>query len=260
MLSRLQRAEELNGNDLAALLDNAPGQAAKAILSAARQGLVDAQTMLGQLLLDGRGIERDQALAVTWFRIAAGRGHAMAHNMLGRCLEHGWGVEVDLALAAKHYRKAAEAGLDWGQYNLANLLATGRGVVRDPPQAFALYLRAAAQGHAKSMNLVGRCYEDGQAVLRDVALAHDWYRRSAEAGDFRGQFSHACVLAEQGQTEAAVTWLKRALQHGNLNFLRVARHTLQQAEHPELRHLARDFFQRAAELGDDSDRALYVAL
>lgn len=260
MLSRLQRAEELNGNDLAALLENTPGQAAKSILSAAEQGLVDAQTLLGQLLLDGRGIQRDPALAVTWFRIAAGRGHAMAHNMLGRCLEHGWGVEADVKVAAQHYRKAAEAGLDWGQYNLANLLATGRGVLRDPPQAFALYLRAAAQGHAKSMNLVGRCYEDGQVVVRDVALAHDWYRRSAEAGDFRGQFSHACVLAEQGQTEAAVAWLKRALQHGNLNFLRVARHSLQQAEHPHLRHLARDFFQRAAELGDDSDRALYAAL
>lgn len=256
----LRREEHLNAEDLVALLAADPGRAAKAILAAAKQGLLDAQTMLGQLLLDGRGIERDPALAVTWFRIAARQGHAMAHNMLGRCLEHGWGLEANLPAAAEHYQHAADAGLDWGQYNLANLLATGRGVLRDPPQAFALYLRAAVQGHAKSMNLVGRFYEEGQAVLRDTTLAHQWYCRSAEAGDFRGQFSHAAVLIEQGEIEAAISWLRTALQHGNLNFLRVARHSLQQAEQPEIRAVAADYFRRAAELGDDTDRQKYAAL
>ncbi|MEN0105873.1 MAG: tetratricopeptide repeat protein [Pseudomonas sp.] len=259
-LGVLQRQDELDADAFAEHLSGDPAQAAKAILSAARQGLVDAQAMLGQLLLDGRGIQRDPALAVTWFQIAARQGHAMAHNMLGRCLEHGWAGAADLPKAAEHYRHAADAGLDWGQYNLANLLATGRGVLRDPPQAFALYRRAAAQGHAKSMNLVGRFFEEGQAVMRDLPLAHDWYRRSAEAGDFRGQFSHAAVLAERGETEAALAWLQQALQCGNLNFLRVARHSLQQAPQPELQALARDYFQRAAELGDDTDRELYVAL
>jgi TPR repeat protein len=259
LTASLRREEQLNADDLVALLALDPGRAANAILAAARQGLLDAQTMLGQLLLDGRGIQRDPALAVTWFRIAAQQGHAMAHNMLGRCLEHGWGLEANLPAAAEHYQRAADAGLDWGQYNLANLLATGRGVLRDPPQAFALYLRAAVQGHAKSMNLVGRFYEEGQAVLRDTTLAHQWYRRSAEAGDFRGQFSYAAVLVEQGHIEAALTWLKTALQHGNLNFLRVARHSLEQAEQPEIRALAVDYFCRAAELGDDGDRELYTA-
>lgn len=259
MNALLRREEHLDTDDLAALLASNPGRAVSAVLTAARQGSLDAQTMLGQLLLEGRGIQRDPALAVTWFRIAAQKGHAMAYNMLGRCLEHGWGIEANLAEAAEQYRVAAEAGLDWGQYNLANLLATGRGVQRDPPQAFALYKRAAVQGHAKSMNLVGRYFEEGQVVIRDVALAHDWYRRSAEAGDFRGQFSYAAVLAEKGDVRAAAAWLDLALQHGNLNFLRMARQALQQAGQPEIRALAEDYFRRAAELGDESDREAYAA-
>ena len=138
-------------------------------------------------------------------------------------------------------------------YNLANLLATGRGVPRDDARALALYQSAAALGHAKSMNLVGRFHEEGRAVPRDLALAHQWYRRSAEAGDFRGQFSHATVLAERGDLAGARIWLERALEGGNLNFLRVAREQLAASLPPSLNELTLAYFQRAAELGDESD-------
>jgi TPR repeat protein len=40
------------------MLDDSPVRAAQAILMAAREGVVDAQALLGQILLDGRGIER----------------------------------------------------------------------------------------------------------------------------------------------------------------------------------------------------------
>lgn len=83
-------------------------------------------------------------------------------------------------------------------YNLANLLATGRGVTVDHQQALALYRRAAELGHAKSMNLLGRYLEEGQVCPPDPLAAREWYRRSAEAGDFRGQFSFAAVLADEG--------------------------------------------------------------
>ncbi len=256
----LRRREEFNGDQLHGALAADPRRAARLILAVAGQGVVDAQLLLGQILLDGRGIQADPALARRWFEIAAAGGHAMAHNMLGRCLEHGRGGPADLTQAARRYRLAAEAGLDWGLYNLANLLATGRGVPRDPVRAFQLYRRAADLGHAKSMNLVGRFYEDGLVVERDPPLAHDWYRRSAEAGDFRGQFSHAAVLAERGEVAAALIWLRRALAGGNLNFLRFARSALLQAEQPALRQLAPSYFARAAELGDEEDAAALEAL
>lgn len=256
----LQRKEELDGDQLRAMLADHPAKAAQAIIGAAADNLVDAQALLGQILLDGKGIERDPKLALVWFEIAARNGHLMARNMLGRCLEHGWGCSADAAKAAGHYEMAAKAGLDWSLYNLANLLATGRGVVRNQQRALRCYHRAAQMGHAKSMNLLGRYLEDGQFCQQDLPAAYDWYRRSAEGGDFRGQFSHAAVLADHGKTDEALAWLQLALENGNLNFLRVSRSILLSSTDPRISALALDYHRRAAELGDETDVQLFQTL
>ncbi|WP_416740668.1 tetratricopeptide repeat protein [Pseudomonas sp. NFX71] len=251
MSYQLRREEVLDGDQLKAMLNESPARAAQAILIAAREGVLDAQALLGQILLDGQGIEQDQPLAVRWFGIAAQRGHLMARNMLGRCHEHGWGCVADATVAAQHYRVGAEAGLDWAMYNYANLLATGRGVIEDQLQALALYRRAAELGHAKSMNLLGRYLEDGRVCPADPVGAVDWYRRSATGGDFRGQFSYAAVLADEGNVEEALVWLRKALAGGNLNFLRVASQTLLSAVNPHIREMAALYHQRVVQMSDE---------
>lgn len=194
----------------------------KVVMRAAGLGDLDAQTTLGQLLLDGNGIARDPKLALTWFRIAARQGHAMACNMTGRCLENGWGCEIDLSEAARHYRQAADLGLDWGLYNYGQLLTRGRGVAQDLNAACALFQQAAAMGHAKSMNLLGRFHHEGVVVERDQEQAQRWYLLAAQGGDFRGQYNHAAVLAEQGNEDEACLWLERALATATPGFLQAA--------------------------------------
>jgi hypothetical protein len=245
----MRREEVLDADDLRGMLDEQPGRAAQAILVAAGQNVLDAQALLGQILLDGRGIAQDQSLAVRWFTIAANAGHSMARNMLGRCHEHGWGCTADPREAAVHYRLAATAGLDWGLYNYANLLSTGRGVAVDQALALACYRKAANLGHAKSMNLYGRYLELGVACEANPGEAFEWYERSAEAGDFRGQFSHASVLASQGQVERALAWFEEALRIGNANFLRVSGPQLEGAQDERIRALAPRYRARLAELG-----------
>ncbi len=226
MSYQLRREQLVDLAGLQAMLEHSPGQAAQAILAAAGQGVVEAQLLLGQILLDGRGIEQDAEVARRWFQIAAQGGNGMAHNMLGRCLEHGWGGAVNLAQAAIHYAQAADTGLDWGMYNLGNLLSTGRGVPQNQAQALACYEKAAQLGHAKSMNLYGRYLEQGIATAASPARAVRWYRRSAEAGDCRGMFSLAMVLVERGEVAEALTWLGHARTSGNVNFLRSSVRTL----------------------------------
>jgi TPR repeat protein len=241
MSFQLRREEVLDADRLKIMLEESPARAAQAILIAAGEGELDAQALLGQILLDGQGIEQDQPLAFRWFEIAARRGHLMARNMLGRCLEHGWGCTADALLAARHYQMAAEAGLDWAMYNYANLLATGRGVVENQAQAMNLYRRAAELGHAKSMNLLGRYLEQGRECPVDLNAAHDWYRRSAQSGDFRGQFSHGAVLVERGEHEEGIVWLRRAMLNGNQRFLQVSAEHLREAADPRLNALAQEF-------------------
>ena len=243
----LRREETLDTTQLNDLAEQ-PQRAARLVLAAAATGEIEAQALLGQILLEGRGIQSDPGLALIWFDIAAGRGHAMAGNMAGRCHELGWGCAANPARAAEFYRRAAEKGLDWGMYNLANLLATGRGLPQDEAAAYRLYRQAAELGHAKSMNLTGRCLEDGCGVARDVSAAHAWYRRSAEAGDFRGQFSHAAVLLAEQQWDVARHWLERALEVGHLKFVETALASLQVVELPPIADIVEAYARRRDEL------------
>jgi TPR repeat protein len=197
-----------------------PEEAARLLDAAAHYGLVEAQTLFAQILLDGRGVARDPARAFRWFRIAGEAGHAPAMNMTGRCLEHGWGIVRDWVAAADWYRRAADASFDWAQYNLANMLLHGRGVRRDRRQALTWFLRAAAQGHAKSINLVGRFLEEGWEIRADRRAAIACYRRAAEMGDFRAQFNMATVMLQGDRVADAVGWLQRATETGSFDFLR----------------------------------------
>ncbi|OXH87851.1 hypothetical protein CA830_22005, partial [Burkholderia multivorans] len=154
-------------------------------------------------------VPRDPAAAFRWFAHAARAGHPMAMNMLGRCYEFGWGTAACAPVAVYWYRLAAQAGLDWGMYNYATALALGNGIDENRAEALDWFRRAAALGHAKSINLIGGFYEDGWVVDVDRDAAFDHYRRAAEAGDFRGQFNYARLLAERGRIDEALVWLAR---------------------------------------------------
>ncbi len=229
---------ELSALDPAALsraLAEDSGRTAEWVYAAACHGLVEAQTTLGQMLLDGRGTPADASAARRWFRLAAEAGYAPAANMLGRCLERGWGGAVDDPQAALWYRRAAEASLDWGQYNLANMLLRGRGLARDVAQAFDWFRKAAEQGHAKSMNLVARFLEEGWLGTVDTQAAAEWYRRAAEGGDFRAQYNLGTLLVQAGQMAEAIAWFRRAGLAGSLDFRRVAAEELLRRADPALR-------------------------
>ena len=101
------------------------------------------------------------------------------------------------------------------------------------------------------MNLLGRYLEDGRFCGQDLDAAVDWYRRSAEGGDFRGQFSYAAVLADRGQVDTALAWLRKALVGGNLKFLRTGYKALLSAAQPEIRSFAQEFELRIFQLSDE---------
>ena len=77
---------------LAALRAGPPEAYAAWIQAAADLGLLEAQAILGQMLLDGHGMARDPEAALGWFKRAAQADHLMSINMVGRCYENGWGV------------------------------------------------------------------------------------------------------------------------------------------------------------------------
>jgi TPR repeat protein len=65
-----------------------PEDSAEWIESAARDGLAEAQLLLGQMLLDGIGMRRDQQAAFAWFSVAARAGHEPAITMVSQCIQN----------------------------------------------------------------------------------------------------------------------------------------------------------------------------
>jgi TPR repeat protein len=124
-------------DDAQSALDAKNYPAAIALLTPlAEAGDALAQTQLAYLTFNGRGVERDAAVAAQWYRRAAEQGDANAQYNLGVLYENGDGVPRDLAAAADWWRAAARQGNPEAQYNLGALYYNGRGVPKDLVRAY----------------------------------------------------------------------------------------------------------------------------
>jgi TPR repeat protein len=75
---------------------------------------------------NGRGVAKDTAEGIRWYRLAAEQGHLYAQYNLGYMFEHGKGVAKDTAEAIRWYRLAAEQGHVDAQERLNALLSVTR--------------------------------------------------------------------------------------------------------------------------------------
>ena len=78
----------------------------------AEQGDALAQYQLGNMYLNGIGVEQKYFMAVHWFRKAAEQREAIAQYFLGMMYAHGRGVMRNNDEAIYWYSKAAEQGFD----------------------------------------------------------------------------------------------------------------------------------------------------
>jgi TPR repeat protein len=112
---------------------------------AAEGGIVEAQVMLGELILNARGGPRDQVAAADLFAKAAAQGHAGAMFALGALADRNRDG-ADRACAAQWFRQAAERGHPYAQLMLARYLAHGLAGSTDLQEAQRLLEAAQAAG------------------------------------------------------------------------------------------------------------------
>ena len=116
-------------------------------------------------------------------KVKAEKGDAYEQAVLGFMYEDGRGVAKDEAEAVKWYRKSADQGNFIAQLSLGNMYAHGRGVVKDEAEAVKWYRKAADQGDAKAQTLLGLMYETGLGVPKDKTEAYKWYLLAEAQGD-----------------------------------------------------------------------------
>ena len=145
-----------------------------------------AQTYLGDMLLKGQGIARDEGEAFRQYRLAAASGEAEAMLRLGNAYFGGLGTPQNYAEALQWYLRAADQGNASAQHNIGQMYNRGSGVEANQPMAWQWFRRAADQGHVPSMNALGflLSFEDDTALRSEGA---DWRLRAAELGDMRAK-------------------------------------------------------------------------
>ena len=94
----------------AALLQEDYVEAVKWYRLSAKQGLAEAQYVLGVMYANGEGVPENDTEAVKWYRLAADQGDAMAQSNLGVMYLQGRGVPEDFVQAYKWFNLAAAQG------------------------------------------------------------------------------------------------------------------------------------------------------
>jgi TPR repeat protein len=187
---------------------------------AADQGHASAQTNLGIMYANGRGVPKNDTEAVRWYRMAADQGNANAQTILGTMYELGLGVPQNYAEAVRWYRMAADQDLEAAQSILGLMYKDGQGVPQDSVEAYkwlqlsahqgqssnydlieslldwmspdeiaegerlitSWYRIAAGRGYARAQDIVGGYYYSGEGVPQNYVEAIRWYRLSADQG------------------------------------------------------------------------------
>lgn len=111
----------------------------------AEAGDARARFLLGYLHYHGRGVARNDAEAMRWFRLAGAQGDAEARFHLGVMYDQGQSVPQDDVEAVRWYQLAADQGHAQAQYNLALAYARGEGVAPDPVRAHMWFNLAATR-------------------------------------------------------------------------------------------------------------------
>ena len=148
----------------------------KLLAPLAEQGDAGAQSNLGTMYGDGKGVPQDYKEAVKWYRLSAEQGEGSAQDMLGYMYQDGDGVPQDNKEAVKWFRLSAEQGREGGQFKLGWMYSQGRGVPQDYALAHMWYNLSASNGNkdaVKNRNIIENIMTK-QQVENAQEMARNW--------------------------------------------------------------------------------------
>ncbi len=189
-------------------------EAARWYMRAATRGNVVAQTNLGAMYLEGKGVAQDDAAAARYFLLAASAGFGPAQNNLALLYSTGRGVRQSDE-ATFHWLERAVANHYYPAYKShAAQYLTGRGVEKDEKRGFELMLDAAKHGIVEAQAEVAVLYAQGRGTKSDAKKALEWSLKAAKAGSAGAANNAGYFYAQQGNYTDAITWYRRAAAGG----------------------------------------------
>ncbi len=141
---------------------------------------------------------------------AAAKGNPRAEAQLGEMLLRGEGIARDEKRAVELLEKAARSGQSSAAFRMGMLLGHGEaGVVKDPERALAYFRAAAAGGEKEAFFNIGAAYASARGVKRDYGEALGWLivarQRGADASaeaSLRAQIKNQPSWIARGERRA----------------------------------------------------------
>ena len=161
--------------------------AIKLLKSASEAEVGDAQHALAVLILEGRGVPKDEDAAADMMARAATNGSLAGEVEFALLQFSGRGIGRDERAAARGFARAAARGNAIAQNRLARILFQGRWLPQDKIVAAGWHLAAKAQGLADAdldedvAQLSAEDREKAQAFAQDLATANALTRPASAA-------------------------------------------------------------------------------
>ena len=152
------------------------------VKAAALAGDADAQHIVGLAYAEGRGVPKDDAVAVNWYIEAVAGGSVDAAFSLGLSYWSEEGGPRRDGWAVFYWRLAAEGGHLGAWVGLGRAHEQGRGVPRNDVLAVSWYRKAAEAGDADAQAKLGFAYSLGEGVPRDIVRAYAWFNVAVAQG------------------------------------------------------------------------------
>jgi uncharacterized protein len=203
-------------------------------LPRAQLGDPAAQTLIAELVSQGRGVKRDLKKAVFWYSKAAEGGDASAMFKYALILMEGRLVPQDKKKADELMHKSADAGNALAQFNWAQILVSEKPGNEGLKNALPYYEKSAEKGIADSEYALSQIYLNLPGIPEAKRKsAKDWLLKAATAGFDTAQFDMAVWLVngiefKRNYTEG-FNWMRRAAVGGNVAAQNKLAHLYRQA-------------------------------
>lgn len=201
--------------------------------SASMNGWAESQVHLGDLYLEGKGIEKNKEKAEYWYRLAAEKNNPEGRKRLAALIGNSFPDDpireetintlkiistndssgkilsligdaiyfnkknsADVLEAIKYYRKAAELGHSPSFYQLGNIYLNGKDLERNTEKAISFYEKGADLGNQQCQLALAEIYYDGILVSRDYKRSFRRYLQASENGNFNAMYRAGIMLLD----------------------------------------------------------------
>lgn len=193
-----------------------PQRTVDEIYEAARNGDLESQHLMAEMLYDGERVPQDLKASLEWYRRIALQGDHSAHAMVAYMLQEGIGCEKSDSEAFHWLRLGAENGNAYCQYMFGNALEEGLHTQKDVSAALDWYRKAAEQGHPEAQFELAWALYSGENTSEDIEAAAELFERAARQGNSAAQYNLGVMLARGEHTKvdlvSAYAWLRLAAE------------------------------------------------